>query len=220
MKNLARIARDLYYFYEKNTGVCHFQVEATRGGRFPVDEAAGLLAMHCIVLGRCPRDYVVMLSAQNRALNGLTEKAEKILEAGHSVGGRVRLTRREEEVLAGIMRSFANKEIATSLNVTERTIKFHVSSLLAKFQVSGRMELARKATGYIGGSMPMHLPVPTVPTGETRPCVPVPQSDSNPAQSADVVSLAKQHLMRQGFALSIEDRKFTPTHANVTAKVM
>ena len=217
MKNLARIDRDLYYFYEKNTGVCHFQVEATRGGRFPVDEAAGLLAMHCIVLGRCPSDYVVMLSAQNGALKGLTEKAEKILEAGHSVSGGVILTRREEQVLAGIMRSLVNKEIAASLNVSERTIKFHVSSLLAKFQVSGRMELARRATGYIGGSMRMHLPVPT---GETRPCVPVPQSDSNPAQSVAVVSLAKQHLMRQGFALSIEGRKVTPAATNVTAKAM
>jgi len=217
MKNLALIARDLYYFYEKNTGVCHFQVETTRGGRFPVDEAAGLLAMHCIALGRCPSDYVVMLSAQNDALKGLTEKAEKILEAGHAVSCRVMLTRREEEVLAGIRRSLANKEIAASLNVTERTIKFHVSSLLAKFQVCGRMELARKATGYIGGSMPKHLPVPT---GETRPCVLVPQSDSNPAQSAAVVSLAKQILMRQGFAFSIEGRKVMPSPANVTAKAM
>jgi len=192
MKNLALIARDLYYFYEKNTGVCHFQVETTRGGRFPVDEAAGLLAMHCIALGRCPSDYVVMLSAQNDALKGLTEKAEKILEAGHAVSCRVMLTRREEEVLAGIRRSLANKEIAASLNVTERTIKFHVSSLLAKFQVRGRMELARKAIGHIAGSMPMCL---AVPTRETQPCVPVAHSYENPARSAAVVSLAKRQLM-------------------------
>ena len=65
--------------------------------------------------------------------------------------------------------------------------------------------------------MPKHLPVPT---GETRPCVLVPQSDSNPAQSAAVVSLAKQILMRQGFAFSIESRKVMPSPANVTAKAM
>jgi Bacterial regulatory proteins, luxR family len=36
----------------------------------------------------------------------------------------------------------ANKEIAASLNLSERTVKFHVSSLLIKFRVRGRMELA------------------------------------------------------------------------------
>ena len=44
------------------------------------------------------------------------------------------------------MRSLANKEIAASLNLSERTVKFHVSSLLTKFRVRGRMELVREAT--------------------------------------------------------------------------
>jgi hypothetical protein len=42
------------------------------------------------------------------------------------------------------MRSLANKEIAASLNLSERTVKFHVSSLLTKFRVRGRMELLRE----------------------------------------------------------------------------
>src|SRR3989442_16019272 len=63
MKNLALITRPFFYFYEKNTGVSHFQVEATPDGRFPLDQAAGLLAMHCIVLGRSPSDYAVMIPA-------------------------------------------------------------------------------------------------------------------------------------------------------------
>jgi predicted ArsR family transcriptional regulator len=40
----------------------------------------------------------------------------------------------------------ANKEIACELNLSERTVKFHVSSLLAKFKVHSRMELMREAT--------------------------------------------------------------------------
>jgi len=138
--------RETYFFYEKNTGVSHFHVEATADGQFPVEEAAGLLAMHCMVRGQSPRDYVVMVQAANDALEGLTEKAEKLLQAGHSVGSSVKLTRREEEVLGGVMRSLANKEIAASLNLSERTVKFHVSSLLTKFRVRGRMELVREAT--------------------------------------------------------------------------
>jgi len=129
MENLALVTRDLYYFYEKNTGVSRFQVEATPDGRFPVDQAAGLLAIYCMLLGQSPSDYVVMVSAENGALKGLTEKAERLLQAGHSLSSHIKVTRREEEVLSGIMRSFANKEIAASLNLSERTVKFHVSSL-------------------------------------------------------------------------------------------
>ncbi len=139
-------SHETYFFYEKNTGVSHFHVESTAEGHFPVEEAAGLLAMHCMVRGQSPRDYVVMVQAANDALEGLTEKAEKLLQAGHSVGSSVKLTRREEEVLGGVMRSLANKEIAASLNLSERTVKFHVSSLLTKFRVRGRMELVREAT--------------------------------------------------------------------------
>jgi DNA-binding CsgD family transcriptional regulator len=134
-----------YFFYDKNTGVSQFHIEVARDGQFPVEEAAGLLAMHCIVRGQSPRDYVVMVEAAHETLKGLTEKAEKLLHAGHSVGSSVKLTRREEEVLGGVARSLANKEIAASLNLSERTVKFHVSSLLTKFRVRGRMELAREA---------------------------------------------------------------------------
>lgn len=147
---------ELYFFYERNTGVSHFHVEAGPDGRFPVEEAAGLLAMHCMVRGQSPRDYVVMVQANQESLEGLAEKAEKLLQAGHSVGSSVKLTRREEEVLGGVMRSLANKEIAASLNLSERTVKFHVSSLLTKFRVRGRMELVREAAKH--APSPMAVP--------------------------------------------------------------
>jgi DNA-binding CsgD family transcriptional regulator len=87
-----------------------------------------------------------MVPAAPEHLNGLTEKAEKLLEAGHCVKNSVKLTRREEEVLDGVLRSLANKEIASELNLSERTVKFHVSSLLSKFKVHSRMELMRDAS--------------------------------------------------------------------------
>ena len=136
---------ELYFFYEKTTGVSHFHLEASPNGQFPVEQAASLLAMHCMVRGQSPADYVVMVEATHAAL---AEKAENLLQAGYSVHRSVKLTRREEEVLGGVMRSRANKEIATSLNLSERTVKFHVSSLLAKFHVRGRMELVFKVVGH------------------------------------------------------------------------
>lgn len=137
---------ETYFFYEKSTGVSHFHLAAASDGQFPVEEAAGLMAMHCMVRDQSPRDYVVLVEVAHEFLEGLTEKTEKLLQAGHSVGSAVKLTRREEEVLGGVMRSLANKEIAATLNLSERTVKFHVSSLLSKFRVRGRMELVRQVT--------------------------------------------------------------------------
>lgn len=179
------LPRELYFFYEKNTGVSHFHVEAGPDGQFPVEQAAGLLAMHCLVRGQSPRDYVVMVQAAPESLEGLTEKAEQLLQAGHSVGSSVKLTRREEEVLGGVMRSLANKEIAASLNLSERTVKFHVSSLLSKFRVRGRMELVREATRHTAA--PMAVP-PTVVTREARNPMPGP---APVARNVAQISVAK-----------------------------
>lgn len=51
-----------------------------------------------------------------------------------------RLTARELEVLQHVARGQQNKEIARELHITERTVKFHVSSLLAKLDAGNRTE--------------------------------------------------------------------------------
>src|SRR5207247_4659774 len=184
--------RDLFFFYEKNTGVAHFHVEAGPDGRFPLDQAAGLLAMHCMVRGQSPTDYVVMVQAENEILEGLNEKADKLLEAGKSVHSQIELTRREEEVLAGLMNSLANKEIASNLNLSERTVKFHVSSLLAKFHVRGRMELVREAARHATGAASDPL---AIGAGEARPYAPAIKNYPAPRRAVTVVPLAKRQLM-------------------------
>ena len=185
-------ARQLYFFCEKNSGVSHFHVETGPDGRFPVDQAAGLLAMHCLVRGQSPTDYVVMVEAETDFLEGLNEKAGKLLQAGHSVTGSIKLTRREEEVLGGIMRSLANKEIASDLNLSERTVKFHVSSLLAKFGVRGRMELFREASGKAFPSTPVPL---AGDAHDSQSYASRPQRYRVAPHRASVVALAKPQMM-------------------------
>jgi DNA-binding CsgD family transcriptional regulator len=148
---------DVFFFYEKSTGMAHFQVQAGPDGRFPVDQAAGLLAMHCMVRCQSTSDYIVMVQAEDEILEGLKVKVDKLLEAGKSVRSQVKLTRREEEVLSGLMKWLGNKEIAANLNLSERTVKHHVSSLLKKFRVCGRMELIREAARQTGGAMPIPM---------------------------------------------------------------
>jgi DNA-binding NarL/FixJ family response regulator len=184
--------RNVFFFYEKNSGVAHFHVQAGADGRLPVDQAAGLLAMHCLVRGQTPGDYAVLVQAENDMLENLMEKADQLLEAGRSVHGQVRLTRREEEVLAGVSDSLSNKEIASNLNLSERTVKFHVSSLLAKFQVRGRMELVREATRHALGVVPGPVPIGA---REARAFAPPVKSYPAPRRAAAVLPLAKPQLM-------------------------
>lgn len=52
------------------------------------------------------------------------------------------LTRRELEVLKEIASGKSNKEIAASLYITEKTVKTHVSNVLAKLELADRTQAA------------------------------------------------------------------------------
>ena len=51
------------------------------------------------------------------------------------------LSRRENEVLGLLLENLSNKEIASRLQISSRTAKFHVSNLLAKYGVKKRADL-------------------------------------------------------------------------------
>jgi DNA-binding NarL/FixJ family response regulator len=59
------------------------------------------------------------------------------------------LTDRESEVLGLLAKGLANKQIAVSLGISEHTVKFHVSSIYAKLNVTNRTEAVRE--GLRGG---------------------------------------------------------------------
>ncbi|MET3106699.1 two-component system nitrate/nitrite response regulator NarL [Oxalobacteraceae bacterium GrIS 2.11] len=57
---------------------------------------------------------------------------------------RFKLTEREWEVARAIAAGASNKEVARQLQITERTVKAHVSGLFTKLGVADRLQLALK----------------------------------------------------------------------------
>jgi len=71
--------------------------------------------------------------------------------AGPVTSGIGALTRREREVLALLADGQSNREIAGTLRVSEKTVKTHVSSVLAKLGVADRTQAAVLAVRQADG---------------------------------------------------------------------
>jgi two-component system nitrate/nitrite response regulator NarP len=73
-------------------------------------------------------EYVRCTQRSPRASNGSLEQ--------HTV--------RQEQIISLIGEGLSNKEIADIIGISERTVKFHVSNLLQKYQVDNRRKLLVK----------------------------------------------------------------------------
>ena len=91
------------------------------------------------------------LSAAVHALSqGLVVGTAMLLFESESESlGRGPLTDRELEVLGLLSKGLANKQIAVTLGISEHTVKFHVSSIYTKLNVTNRTEAVRE--GLRGG---------------------------------------------------------------------
>ncbi len=75
-------------------------------------------------------------------LSGMVELLLARVPAGQKPFPLVQLSRREREMVPLLLDSRTNKEIAVQLNISERTVKYHVANLLRKCRVRRRHELA------------------------------------------------------------------------------
>jgi DNA-binding NarL/FixJ family response regulator len=98
-----------------------------------------------------------LLAAVRAVGEGLWVGAPGLVSGLMRDAGRVRLaegeshteplTSREKEVLQLMAEGLANKQIALSLGISEHTVKFHLSSLYAKLNVSSRTEAIKIGLG-------------------------------------------------------------------------
>jgi DNA-binding CsgD family transcriptional regulator len=148
-KKLDASLSNLFVFSEKTTGVAQFRAESRRPGDLTAEHIAGVLAMQCLVRGQEPGDFEVLIPAERTLVGRLVCRAQELLEAGRAAACPTSLSPRQKEILCSVLCNRANKEIASKLNITVRTVKFHISTLLEKFGVENRAELARRAAGLL-----------------------------------------------------------------------
>jgi DNA-binding CsgD family transcriptional regulator len=138
-----------FVFFDRKTGTRRFEVKAGEDGSLPTEQAVSLLAIHCVARQQMPRDFSVMVSLGDDLVDGLAGRAAKLIRSCSHTKSPVVLSRRQQEVLNGVAQNLSNKEIANKLNVSVRTIKFHVSALLEKFDVRGRVDLMLEAADLL-----------------------------------------------------------------------
>lgn len=69
----------------------------------------------------------------------------RVRGAAGAAPGSPSLTVREQTVLVHLARGLSNKQIATALGISERTVKFHVSSIIAKLGAANRTDAVTRA---------------------------------------------------------------------------
>ena len=164
----------LFVFFDKRTGTPRFQVRAGQDGTLPVEQAVSLLAVQCIARQKMPREFGILVGTDEDLVSCLVGRTMKVIQGCSNAKPQTSLSLRQDQVLAGITQNLTNKEIAAKLNISERTVKFHVSALLQKFDVRGRVDLMLEAANILPHeavhpreqkicSVPAHVPVASAP---------------------------------------------------------
>jgi DNA-binding CsgD family transcriptional regulator len=140
---------DVFVVCERSSGIVQFRAELYGNLDCTIERIAGMMAVQCLVRGHEPDGFVVLIPADRAFVHCVVSRATALLEEGRSMANPASLSPRQKEILRAVLCNQANKEIASRLNITVRTVKFHISSLLAKFGAENRTELARRAAGVL-----------------------------------------------------------------------
>ena len=113
-------------------------------GILPLDASAEELsaALHALAEGLWVGAPALVQSLLERHPLPMLEHGEQVVN---------RLTERERQVLQLTAQGLPNKQIASELEISENTVKFHLSSLYAKLGVTSRTEAVRAGArrGYV-----------------------------------------------------------------------
>ena len=89
-----------------------------------------------------PVDVLEGIRAVSRGESPIHPRAARALLGVRAGSQQVQLTSREREVLTLVREGLANKQIARRLDISERTVKAHLTSAFARIGVSDRTQAA------------------------------------------------------------------------------
>ena len=89
-----------------------------------------------------PEDVLQGIRAVSRGESPIHPRAARALLGVRAGSPQVQLTAREREVLTLVREGLANKQIARRLDISERTVKAHLTSAFARIGVSDRTQAA------------------------------------------------------------------------------
>lgn len=89
-----------------------------------------------------PEDVLQGIRAVSRGESPIHPKAARALLGSRAGSTTVQLTSRETEVLGLVREGLANKQIARRLDISERTVKAHLTSAFARIGVADRTQAA------------------------------------------------------------------------------
>ena len=107
-----------------------------------------------------PVDAEILLAAVNEALNRDRENRQQHSQLAEVKTRLANLTAREFEILRYVIAGSLNKQIAWSLDISEKTVKTHRGRVMDKMEVQSVAELVRLADK--AGVRPVDLPAAKV----------------------------------------------------------
>jgi len=120
---------------------------------------AFLLSTYSMKVGIDVKNLSVYVSLDTEAEIKVQTKAYELLRFAKVISTDRDLTRRERQVATLLINEpgITNKEIANKLNIAERTVKFHISSLIDKYKVQTRHHLPGLILQFGGEKFPSHV---------------------------------------------------------------
>ncbi len=106
------------------------------------DPARAMAALRMGVQGMCARivRLEILLAAVRAVTNGQIYLDQQTAESISGEMSEIKLSLREQEVLEQLAGGDTNREIASTLMISEETVKSHVSSILSKLGLENRTQ--------------------------------------------------------------------------------
>lgn len=103
--------------------------------------AHGIVAMSAALKEELPKAIRAVLAGELWIKRSTLDEYVKQTNAALKKFRDRQTTPREEQILKFLVQGASNKQIGKALSVSERTVKFHVSNIMRKFQIRSRREL-------------------------------------------------------------------------------